>query len=86
MLDYEKVRAPRYAKARAERTIPRTPHEEPLVPMLYVSGPDGLASESETDASRPSLVSGTSESGEEPDGADPLIDHCDLCNKPAWFQ
>ena len=84
-LDYEKVRAPRYAKARAERTIPRIPHEEPLVPLLYAGGPDGLASESETDASRPTLVSGSSESEEQSDGADPLIDYCDLGNKPAWF-
>ena len=85
ILDHEQVRAPRYAKARAERTLPRIPHEEPLVPLLYAGGPDGLASESETDASRPTLVSDSSESEEQSDGADPLIDYCDLGNKPAWF-
>ena len=86
ILDYEQVRAPRYAKARAERTLPRVPYEEPLVPLLYAGGPDGFASESETDASMPVMVSGASESEEQSDGADPLIDYCDLCNKPAWFQ
>ena len=85
ILDYKQIRAPRYAKARAERTLPRVPHEEPLVPLLYAGGPDGLASESETDASRPTLVSDSSESEEQSDGADPLIDYCDLCNKPARF-
>ncbi len=86
ILDYEQVRAPRYAKARAERTLPRVPHEEPLVPLLYASGPDGFASESETDASMPVMVSEASLSEEQSDGADPLIDYCDLCNKPPWFQ
>jgi hypothetical protein len=34
----------------------------------------------------PSLASGQSESEEQSEGADPSIDFCDLCNKPAWFQ
>ncbi len=32
--DYEQVRAPRYANARANRTLPREPYQEPLVPLL----------------------------------------------------
>ena len=35
---------------------------------------------------QPAIVSETSDGEEQSDGADPLIDHCDLCNKPAWFQ
>jgi hypothetical protein len=86
IVEYDKVRAPRYAHARANRTLPREPYQDPLVPLLCVSEPDGSASGCVTDASMPSMHSCGSESGEQSEGADPSIDFCDLCNKPAWFQ
>ena len=86
ILDYEQVRAPRYANARANRTLPREPDQEPLVPLLYAGEPYGSASGLETDASMPMMVSETSEGEEQSEGADPLVNFYDLCNKPAWFQ
>ena len=78
ILHHEKVRAPRYA----QRTIPRKPYEEPLVPMLHVGGPDGFASETDTDTTVPPSTSNASasedEDASESDGADPLVDHCEL--------
>ncbi len=62
------------------------PYQEPLVPLLYAGEPDGFASEFEIDASMPVMVSETSEGEEQSDGADPLVDFCDLRNKPARFQ
>ena len=85
-VDYDKVRAPRYAHARANRTLLREPYQDPLVPLLCASDPDGSASGHNTDASMPILASGQSESEEQSEGADPSIVFCDLCNKPAWFQ
>ena len=74
LLEYDQVRAPRYAYARANRTLPREPYQEPLVPLLYAGEPDDFASELETDASMPNMVSETSEGEEQSDGADPLVD------------
>ena len=58
--------------------------------MLHVGGPDGFASETDTDTTVPPSTSNASASEDEDvsesDGADPLVDHCDLCSKPAWFQ
>ncbi|MDP7560364.1 MAG: hypothetical protein QF745_07465, partial [Planctomycetota bacterium] len=34
IVDYDKVRAPRYAHARANRTLPRETYQDPLVPLL----------------------------------------------------
>ena len=86
IVEYDQVRAPRYAHARANRTLPREPYQDPLVPLLCASDPNGSTSGHVTDASMPSLASGQSESEEQSEGADPSIDFCDLCNKPAWFQ
>ena len=86
IVEYDQVRAPRYALARANKTLPREPCQDPLVPLLCAGDPDGSASGHITDASMPSLASGQSESEEQSEGADPSIDFCDLCNKPAWFQ